>query len=350
MTANLAHFAIPGDINALTGGYGYDRRLRAELEALGFAINHLRLSGTYPMPDTAAIADTEAQFAALPDGAIVLVDGLAYGAMDAIAERHGERLRLVALCHHPLALETGLAQDDADRLQHSEQRALNVATAILATSTMTATILTRHFSVDRSKIVVAPPGTDKRPFAACTATPPLLLTVATLIPRKAHDVLIAALARIAHLPWAARFAGNLDSNPGWTAHLQQLTAAHGLEQRIHFSGTRADLSDEYAQASLFVLPSLFEGYGMVFAEALACGLPIVAARAGAVPEVVPKTAGMLVPPGDVDALAAVLGTLLRQPAARARLQRGARRAANRLPAWADTARIVADLITTVRKR
>lgn len=347
MTPDLT-FAIPGDLQTLTGGYGYDRRLIAGLQALGLSVAHMPLSGTFPAPDAAALADAESRFAALPDGAIVIADGLALGVMDEIAERHGTRLQIIALCHHPLALEAGLSTVSAQRLQLSEQRALQAACAVLVTSAPTANLLTQQFSISASKITVALPGTDRQRFAACTGNPPVLLTVATLTPRKAHDVLIEALAQISALPWRARCVGGMEFDPAWAAALRQKVHACGLQQRIHFLGGLTALEHEYDGADLFVLPSLFEGYGMAFAEALAHGLPVVAARAGAVPDVVPESAGILVPPGDAAALAEALRELLSDPARRTTLQHGAQQAASKLPTWTDTARIVAALINRIR--
>ncbi|MDO9317407.1 MAG: glycosyltransferase family 4 protein [Gammaproteobacteria bacterium] len=347
MTPDLT-FAIPGDLQTLTGGYGYDRRLIAGLQALGLSVAHMPLSGTFPVPDAAALADAESRFATLPDGAIVIADGLAFGVMEEIVERHGARLQIIALCHHPLALEAGLSAAEAQRLQLSEQRALQAARAVLVTSTPTANLLTQQFSISESKITVALPGTDRQHFAPCTGNPPMLLTVATLTPRKAHDVLIEALAQISDLPWSARFVGGMEFDPAWATALQHKVHACGLQQRIHFLGGLTALEHEYDGADLFVLPSLFEGYGMAFAEALAHGLPVVAARAGAVPDVVPESAGILVPPGDVQALAEALRRLLTEPALRQSLQLGAQQAAARLPTWTDTARIVANLINRIR--
>lgn len=342
-------FAIPGDLQTLTGGYGYDRRLIAGLQALGLSVAHMPLSGAFPTPDAEALADAEARFAALPDGAIVVADGLAFGVMDEIAERHGARLQIIALCHHPLALEAGLTAEQAQRLQLSEQRALQAACSVLVTSAPTAKLLTQQFSISESKITVALPGTDRQTFAACAGNPPVLLTVATLTPRKAHDVLIEALAQIRELPWTARFVGGMEFDPAWAAALREKVQACGLQQRIHFLGGLTALENEYDGADLFVLPSLFEGYGMAFAEALAHGLPVVAARAGAVPDVVPESAGILVPPGDAEALAEALRGLLSDPARRATLQRGAQEAAGKLPTWTDTAHIVAALINRIRR-
>ena len=87
------------------------------------------------------------------------------------------------------------------------------------------------------------------------------------------------------------------------AGLRAQVAAENLGHRIQFAGLVPDIEPEYQQADVFILPSRFEGYGMVFAEALSAGLPVIAAKAGAVPDVVPGTAGLLVAPDDPEALA-----------------------------------------------
>lgn len=344
------YFAFPGDINTLTGGYVYDRRLIAELHNLGYEVRHLQLSNRFPVPDAEALADAAAQFAGLPDHAVVIADGLAYGVMDTIAEQHAQRLNIIALCHHPLMLEAGLSSTQTQQFFISEQRALNAANAVIVTSRMTSKILVDQFSIPAAKITVALPGTDSQTFAPCIGNPPVLLTLATLTRRKAHDVLIDALATIKTLEWTARFVGGLDFDPAWTAVLKDKVVAYGLEQRIFFTGNVTDPTSEYATADLFVLPSLFEGYGMAFAEALSFGLPIVAARAGAVPDVVPESAGILVAPHDSLALADALHKLLIEAVTRSQLQAGAQAAARNLPSWRDTAAEVAHLINQLNSK
>ena len=341
MTDLSIFFAFPGDLETPTGGYRYDRRLIAELRKMGVTVETLALPHCSPMPDQQVRKAVRQTLAALPDQAVVVIDGLAFGVLDDVAVAEAQRLRLVALCHHPLALETGLDRRQRQALLDSERRALNCARATVVTSEHTRQILIDQFAVPAANIVVALPGTDRVPFAPCDGDPVRLLTVASLIRRKAHDILISALASLENLPWQARFVGGGDFDPAWAMSLRERVNRLELSQRICFAGTKDDAEVEYRQADVFVLPSRFEGYGMVFAEALAAGLPVVAARSGAVPEVVPETAGLLVAPDDSSALAEALRRLMTSESLRRRLQAGARHAAATLPSWTDSAGIVA---------
>jgi glycosyltransferase involved in cell wall biosynthesis len=176
----------------------------------------------------------------------------------------------------------------------------------------------------------------------------VLLCVASLTPRKGHDVLIAALARVRDLPWACVFAGSPDRDPAHADAIRRLLAESGLADRVRLLGEREGdaLEALYSGASLFVLASHHEGYGMALAEALARGLPVVSTTAGAIPFTVPAETGLLVPPGDAGAFASALRTLLGPSGAevRARLSAAACRHAATLPTWRDSARTFADAI------
>jgi glycosyltransferase involved in cell wall biosynthesis len=340
----MIYFAYPGDLETPTGGYHYDRRLIAELRRAGVTVGTLALphcSLRSVMPGQAAGESVRQTLAALPDQAIVVIDGLALGVLDELVQAEARRLRLVALCHHPLALESGLDEAQRQALLQSERRALHCARATLVTSEHTRQILIDQYAVPAASIAVALPGTDRVPFARCDGDPIRLLTLASVTRRKAHDVLINALAPLENLPWQARFVGGCHFDPAWAKSLQQRVVELELSHRIEFAGTVEDARVEYQQADVFVLPSRFEGYGMVFAEALAAGLPVLAARAGAVPQVVPETAGLLVAPDDPQALTDALRQILTDESLRRRLQAGARQAAVTLPSWADTANLVA---------
>ncbi len=344
-------FAVPGNIETRTGGYIYDRRLMLELQHLGWAIEHLSWGRGFPFPSPAELVAAAKTLADLPDGSLILVDGLAYGAMPALAEAQGGRLRLVSLVHHPLALETGLTADRQKMLFESERRALHVARAVVCTSATTARTIRQTYGIPSNKLFIARPGTDPMmpPVAPARRSdgPVHLLSLASVTHRKGHDLLVQGLARLADLDWTCTLAGSLERDPATVGLVRQMIADHGLGRRIILAGEVAEVSDLYRQADIFVLASRYEGYGMVFAEALQYGLPVIGTTGGAIPEVVPPAAGILVPPEDVAALASALRRMISDPAARRGFAAGARAAAQALPGWQETAQTVAAVLQGV---
>ena len=340
-------FAYPGDLDLKTGGYAYDRRVIAGLRALGWTVTLLPLGAGFPFPEAAVREEAERRLSALADDALLLIDGLAFGVLDGFAAREADRLRIVALVHHPLALETGLDTETAAALRQTETRALSFARHVVVTSHMTADELVSSFGVARDGITTALPGTDPAlPSSEGRATP-VILSVGTLVQRKGHDILLAALDRIRDLDWTANIVGSLTLDPKTAEALRTQRSALQLEDRVTLAGTCDDTRALMASADIFALASRYEGYGMVFAEALSQGLPIVACQAGAVPEVVPEDAGILVPVDDIAAFAAALRRLLTDPAAHAAFSAGARRAGSRLPGWDVTAGIIAARLEAV---
>ena len=334
---------VPGALDTPTGGYAYDRAIVGELRARGWQVDVHTLGGGFPHPDPGGLADAEALFASLPDGAVVLCDGLAFGAMPGPAERHATRLRLVALVHHPLAAETGLAPARAAALFESERRALATARGVVVTSRSTAAQLA-DYGVAADRIAVVMPGTAAAPPAQGTrasnpAAAAQLLCVASLVPRKGHAVLVEALHRVRELPWRLTCVGSLDLDPATAREVRDLAGARGLETRIAFPGPvrSADLGGYYDSADVFVLPTFYEGYGMAVAEAVARGLPVVGTCTGALPELVDERNGVLVPPGDLEALTLALGDVIGDDTRRERLAAGARARAAGLPTWPQAA-------------
>ena len=348
-TEKRLHLVIPGDLSTPTGGYVYDRRIASGLQQLGWHLDLVELDASFPTPTATALGAAAARLDAIDDEALVLIDGLALGAMPGIVAKERHRLRLVGLIHHPLALETGLTVEQAEALRTSETAALAAMRIVITTSSATARALA-DFGVSQHRIAVVRPGTDPAPLAKGGSDQGLhLLCVAAVTPRKGHGLLIDALAELTDLDWRLTCIGSLDRSPETVAALRQQIGARGLTERVRLAGAVDDamLGKSYAEADLFVLPSLFEGYGMAFAEALAHGLPVLGCRAGAVPDTVPADAGLLVAPGSVPALREALARLLTDAERRAGLAAGAQRARAALPDWSDSARRLAATLTKV---
>lgn len=348
MPDRTLHIICPGDINQLTGGYGYLRRLVAGLRDLGEAVTVHELPGPHPFVDDPSRDAADAMMAAIPDGARVLIDGLALPmAAHAIwVDRY--RLRFAALVHHPLHLENGLTPEQADILFRIERDTLAHMHHVIVPSrtTMRGVI---DLSVPADRITIANPGTDPAEPAAGSggADGPVILCVATLTPRKGHLVLIDALARVKHLPWRLVLVGSDARHPGQAAAIMAAVVERGLSARVRMTGELSGpaLEAEWQAADLFTLVSFHEGYGMVAADALMRGLPCIVTDAGGLAEVVPADAGAVVPPGDAQALAAAFSRLLSDPATLTVARAAARRAGDTLPTWKYSVSLIRDALS-----
>jgi glycosyltransferase involved in cell wall biosynthesis len=342
-------FAIPGDISIRSGGYEYDRRVLAGLAERGVEAARCALPPTFPAPSPDDVAlCVEAIAGHRRAGDALLIDGLAYGALPEAAIR-ALGPRIVAICHHPLSLERGLAPERAAALLDSERRALSLAAHVIVTSAHTRGLLVRDFGLAVEKISVAPPGVDPAPRARGSGAATTLLVVGAIIPRKAHDMLVEALAGLVDLDWRLRIVGSVSHAPAAARALEGLIAAKGLEARIEISGEIAseELAEVYDRADLFVSASHYEGYGMALAEAMAHGLPIVASTGGAAAETVPEGAALTCRPGDVVALRDALREAIDDRALRVGLAEASWRAGQGLPRWDETVRVVAHVAAEV---
>ena len=343
-------FAVPGDLDTPTGGYAYDRRMIAELDRLGWHADVVDLGKKFPRPSAADRVAARARLAAVPADRCIVIDGLALGVLPNEAVTLRESHRLVALVHHPLALETGLSSAEAEAMGASERAALACVRHVIVTSAVTARALVADYAVLPERVTVALPGID--PVAPAHNSQDgmvALLSVGALVPRKGYDVLLTALATIRDLPWRLTIAGARDRSPATTAAIEAQIVALDLGGRVTLAGAVADarLTELYREADLFVLASRHEGYGMALAQAIAHGVPVIATTAGAIPETVPPGAGILVPPDDAAALTAALRRVIADGEERLCLAKQARAAAGKQPRWADSAKIFASVLEAV---
>ena len=340
-------FAVPGDLATPTGGYAYDRRMIAELQKLGWLVDVIGLGDGFPRPSADTKIAARDRLAAVAKDCPIVIDGLAFGVLPEVAKELRERNLLLALVHHPLALETGVTPADAATLKISEYDALAAARGVVVTSPATSQLLIDDYDVPPDLITVACPGTDRAEAAKGSSDGIVrLVSVGSVVPRKGFDVLVAALAAIKSLPWRLAIAGDRTRDAVAAEQLDSAIAANGLGERIDVLGAlSADrIAALYAGADVFVLASRFEGYGMAYAEALAHGLPVVGTTAGAIPDTVPPDAGVLVEPNDVKALTRTLRMMIENPKERQWLASGARAAGQALPTWEDQAKLLAGAI------
>ncbi|MFR0356076.1 glycosyltransferase family 4 protein [Streptomyces sediminimaris] len=354
MSLRSVHFVVPGGVDdpaAPSGGNAYDRRVSLDLPGFGWQVHQHAVAGDWPRPTAAARADLARTLRELPDGSVVLLDGIVACGVPDVVVPEAERLCLAVLVHLPLGDETGLEPSVAAELDAKEREVLRAVPAVIATSDWAVRRLVSHHGLAPGRVHAAAPGADIAPPAPGTDGVSRLLCVAAVTPRKGQHRLVQALAAAADLPWSCVCVGGLGHDPEYVGHLRQLIREHGLEDRIELAGPQAgaELDASYAAADLMVLTSYAETYGMAVTEALARGIPVLATDVGGLPEAVGRAPdggvpGILVPPEDPAALAAELRGWFGEADVRRRLKAAARGRRAALDGWATTARSLAGVL------
>lgn len=359
ITLGTVHLVVPGGIHdpgRPSGGNTYDRMVGRGLAALGWRVEEQSVPGSWPHPGAAARRRLAATVAAVPDGGVLLVDGLVACAGAEVLVPQATRLRLVVLMHLPLGCSPvgGLPPGALDR----ERTVLRAAAAVVATSGWTRDRLVEDYGLAAGRVHVATPGVSAALPATGTSAGGELLCVAAVTPEKGHDVLLAALATLRSRAWRCACVGPLDRDPGFVREVAtsagMLGAGADGRDRVVLAGpqTGRRLDASYGAADVLVLPSRVETYGMVVTEALARGLPVIAADVGGVPEALGHAEplgrpGLLVPPEDPEALAGALRRWLDEVELRDRLRRAAAQRRRTLSGWSQTAQQVADVLARV---
>ena len=306
-----AYFVVPDGIDdpsRPSGGNTYDLHLCRELGGHGWVARERPVAGFWGRPDAASFAALNDTLRDLPDGAVVLLDGLIASTAPEVLTTQAARLRLVVLVHMPL----GHRPTDREARER-ERAALAVAAAVVTTSAWTRRRLIEFYGLPAERVHVAEPGVDPAESASGTEVGGALLCVSAVGFEKGHDILLEALESIAELPWHCTCVGPLDRDPAFVEGLRRRANDAGLGERVSFPGPRTgtDLDRTYASADLLVHPSRAETYGLVITEALARAVPVIATEVGGTPEALGETMagtrpGLLVPPEAPTALANAL--------------------------------------------
>jgi glycosyltransferase involved in cell wall biosynthesis len=351
------HVVVPDGIDdpaRPSGGNTYDRQVCRGLGAIGWSVHEHAVAGSWPQPDAASLAALDGVLKRIPDDAVVLIDGLVASAAPEVLVPQHPRLRLVVLVHMPLGHRPpdGGVADTRPR----EGQLLAVATAVVTTSAWARRRLLDLYPLAAGTVHVAEPGVEPAELAAGTAEGRALLCVGAVTPDKGHDLLLDALRALTDLAFRCDCVGSLDRDPTFAETVRRSSLATDLRHRVSFPGPRtgADLDRSYAGADLLVLPSRAETYGMVVTEALARGVPVIAADVGGVTEALGQGAdgtrpGLLVPPENPAALGAALRAWFGDAELRARLRQAARERRESLPRWSTTTSVVADVLTAAAR-
>lgn len=340
--ARTIHVVVPDGIwDPLrpSGGNTYDRRVCQALSSAGWSVCVGEVAGAWPWAGRVGRDALDGTLRALPDGSLVLVDGLVASTLPEVMVPACRRLRVVVLMHMPIG-----AQADLQRWLGAECEVLRAASSVVTPSTWTKRWLLASYGLDPARVHVAPPGVDAAAPTRGTGDGGRLLCVGAVTPGKGHDLLLAALTHVADLPWRCACVGALSVAPDFVARLEGCARESGLDGRFLLTGPRSgdELAAAYAEADVLVLASRAETYGMVVTEALSRGLPVIAADVGGVSEALGTTddgtrPGLLAPAGDAAALADTLRLWLTDADRRAALRAAALRRRAGLRGWSETA-------------
>ncbi len=262
---------------------------------------------------------------------------------------------VVATLHHPIPIDRNaeIAQTKSAlaRLRLLRWYSFTVMQGIVArrldrvitVSESSAAAAMRFFRIPEQRLRVVHNGVDCDVFVPCenAQRPPnsIIVTTSSDMAVKGLRYLLEAIAILrARMPVCLTVVGNDDPDSGGP----RLAHRYGVEDAVRFTGRveTASLAGHYARAAVAVVPSLFEGFGLPAAEAMSCGLPVVASTGGALPEVVGRNGecGLLVPPGDARALASALERLLSDESLRRRMGMAGRRRVLENFSWREAAR------------
>jgi glycosyltransferase involved in cell wall biosynthesis len=332
-------FVTVGDTSRLTGGYLYHVRVFAGLRKEGIEVETFVASGASPVEQEAAPRLGSRLDLRRFDA--IVVDALARIACAPWLDDWRASRPVVAMVHE-LPSIAAAAGGEVAREQEFEEPLLRADRLVVVSDHGRSILRSRGVPAERIRVVspgfdhLLPPDAGVE-HSAREDSLVRALCVAQWIPRK--DILGLVRAWTVHKRPGTmlELIGETDADPAYAASVRT-AIADASDSSVHVSGPVDDATLEaaYAAADLFVLPSRHEGYGIVYAEALAHGLPIIACGMGPVPELVGGEAAILVPSDDVEALSEALDQLLGDPALRSCMSEAAYYRAEGLPRWEDT--------------
>lgn len=305
-------FALPDRADTGGGGLAYAEAMAASLQTTGHAVEVIQ------GPDPAWAA-----------GVVPVIDGLL---LPHLLPRLNDLIDAgaVALIHHALAA-AGRNAAQRTEVAAAMRTMLPRLRHVVATSRPVADRLIQEFGV--ATVTVVEPGADALPRSVAAGGPCRILSVGVLTPRKGHDVLLRALARLPDLDWSLTIAGAAGRDPEYAARLAAMIPELGLVGRVQLLADPDDaaLDALWRQAEVFALATRWEGYAAGVAEALRRGVPVVVTEGGGA--LVTMDAGAVCTLEDEPTLSKCLRRVVFDRALRADMATSAWRAGQRLPGW-----------------
>ncbi|HWP43887.1 MAG TPA: glycosyltransferase family 4 protein [Blastocatellia bacterium] len=339
---------VPGPIDRVTGGSIYDRRLKDRLCEKGaqvriISVPDLAYAASLILSPIISLAVAAKLIGRGYD--LIIIDAWAHPCLLPIilACRAARKPRLVLIVHQLRWVERKTAP--GARIASAVERASLRSADLIITVSRFMRARIESLAVEPSNVLVAYPGCDGAQAADCEtgaeqrAGGLRLLFVGNCTPRKGLEYLIEALSILKDPLISLDVVGDCRFDPAYSERLRRDVEAFDLGGAVRFHGRASGgaLRSFYSRADVFVMPSLYEGYGIVYAEAMRAGLPIIATDGGPASEIVRDGENaLLVPPADSVSLARAIGRLARDPELRSRMACRSLKLACDLPTWQDT--------------
>lgn len=329
--------AVYGDLEPRSGGYLYDRRLVEGLRARGDRVDVVSLPETsYPRCFGHNLSGRLKRELERPFD-VLLQDELCHPSLAGLNRRLDRKYPIVSIVHHLRANET--TGPERHLFRAVERAYLSTVDAVVCNSRPTRAAVSRLASVPG---VVAWPGGDR--FGSYPSDDAIVkrareepfevVFVGNQIPRKGLDSLVRGLSEV-EADWRLTVVGG-ETDPTYAQEVRTLVNENGLADRVGFTGRLEDeaLAERFASAHLLAVPSVHEGFGIVYLEGMAFGLPALATTSGGASDVVTDgETGYLVDPGDANAIARAVGECASDRDRLVELSLAARRRFERHPTW-----------------
>lgn len=342
-----------GGLNLVSGGFLYDRQLVRHFESRGDKVEVISIPwSAYGRGLVDNLSPNLGQRLRRAHFEVLLEDELAHPSLVLLNRWLRRRVSypLVAIVHHLRSSEARAAWKN-QLYRRVESSYLASVDGFICNSQTTRAEVQSLVGAGRP-VVVAPPGGDHLPGKSAAAQvaaralapgPLKIIVVANLIPRKGIHTLISALASLPHHQWQLTVAGSLDPDSRYAASLRRQAEQEQVSAGITWLGSVSDqeLAVLLPQHHLLAVPSFYEGFGIVYLEAMRFGLPVIAGDAGGVREIVHHGVdGFLTPPGDPVVLSRHLASLIEDRDLLRRLSLAALTGAASHPTWeASAARV-----------
>ncbi len=343
---------IYGDLRQITGGYLYDRMLISYLEEKGDEVEVVSIPRKDYLGNVSNNFD-ENLYERLRglDVDVLLQDELNHSSLFYLNQKlKGEvEYPLVSIVHHLSFLATREIER-SEMYKYFEERYLRTLDGFVFNSRATRDDVISL--VNEADGVVAYPGKDhispKKVASPGDKEDLTILFVGNMHPHKGLDVLIKALSRVEG--FSLKIVGKMGTDEGYSRHIRRMIREESLDSRVKLLGFVSEerLSNLYGSSDLLAVPSFYEGFGIVYVEALGHGLPVIASKKGGASEFITDgKQGFLIGPGDIDSLIECLEWIKENPEKLGDMSENARERFEELPSWNESMGKIRDYLNTM---